>query len=81
MPTVKPDMDSLTVNVCGAVPDVGETVSHCESLAAVKLSVPPPEFDTDTDEPGGLAEPTVPSAEIVDGLTARIGEVDVVIVA
>jgi hypothetical protein len=44
-------------NVCGAVPLAGETLNHVESVAAVKLSVPPPVFETLTLCAAGFAPP------------------------
>jgi hypothetical protein len=41
-------------NVCGAVPLLGATDSHEESLLAVKLRLPPPVFVTLTEEAAGF---------------------------
>jgi hypothetical protein len=44
VPAVKDPRLAETCNAWGAVPLAGETLNHPESLAAVKLSVPPPVF-------------------------------------
>jgi hypothetical protein len=58
--------------VCGAVPLVGVTVSQGESLAAVKESVPDPEFDTSTESALGFEPPNVALNVTVDSETARV---------
>ena len=57
MPTGSAPVAALICNVCGAEPLVGVTVSHGESLAAVKVSVPPPVFETVTGAAAGFAPP------------------------
>jgi hypothetical protein len=49
VPTAKLRSTDVTVNVPGVVPLAGATISHLESLVAVKLSAPPvPVFVTFT---------------------------------
>jgi hypothetical protein len=63
-----------TCNVCGAVPLVGETVSHEESLLAVNERVPPPVFVTLTEEAEGELPPSVALKLRVVGETDRTGD-------
>ena len=51
-------MDEICID-CGAVPPVGVTASQEESLPAVKVSVPVPEFVTLTDCDEGFVPPCV----------------------
>ena len=46
VPAASPVVLAVTVSVCGASPEPGETLSHGASPLAVKLSVPPPSFAT-----------------------------------
>jgi hypothetical protein len=66
-------MLAITCNVCGALPDVGEAVSHGESLVIVKDSVPKPVLLTLTFPAAGLAPPwtALKDSEVV--LRVRIG--------
>jgi hypothetical protein len=77
-PTGRPATVELTVRVCGAVPLVGETESQLESDAAVKESVPEPEFVTDSEPGVGSGPPCVVVNDRLGGETARIGCVAVV---
>jgi hypothetical protein len=62
------------VNVCGAAPLAGETISHGESLMAVKLKVPAPLFVTFTIAAGGfVADPVVPTKDSVITESFRAG--------
>jgi hypothetical protein len=75
VPTGRAPSIALICKVCGAVPLVGVTVSHGESLAAVKVSVPPPIFETVTEAGAGFAPPctVVKDSEAAD--RERIGAV------
>ena len=46
MPCARPLELAVTCKASGAVPVVGETVSHAESVDVVKLRTPPPELAT-----------------------------------
>jgi hypothetical protein len=58
---------------------IGLTVSHGESLLAVKLRVPVPRFATEMVEDDGFADPTVAPRAIDVGLTLREGVEDVTV--
>jgi len=62
-----------TCKACGAVPLAGVTVSHDESLAAVKLSVPVPVFVTFAVWDVGFAPPCVALNVRVRGETDKTG--------
>jgi hypothetical protein len=48
-PATSDPTEAVTCNVAGAEPEAGDTVNQAESFDAVKLSVPPPAFVTETD--------------------------------
>src|ERR1700722_4500099 len=72
-PTGRGLTDAMICKACGAVPLVGVTVSHGESLAAVKVSVPPPAFETVSEAAAGFAPPcaAVNDSEVAE--TERTG--------
>jgi len=42
VPAANPLTVAATARLCGAIPEMGETLSHAASVAVVKFSVPPP---------------------------------------
>ena len=76
-PMYVPETNPLTLgDICrvwGAVPLVGRTTSHDMSLEAVKLRVPVPTFDTETEAGAGFEPPCVAVNESVAGETERAG--------
>ena len=73
VPAVSVPTVAETCKVCGAVPLVGVTASHDESLAAVKLSVPVPVFVTFAVWDVGFVPPCVALNVRVRGETDKTG--------
>ncbi len=71
-----PDTEAVTCKAWGAVPLVGSTESQAESLAAVKLSVPPPPLVTFSEAGVGSDPPWLALNDKLDGETERTGWVE-----
>jgi hypothetical protein len=68
-------IEAANETFCGAVPVVGETVSHAASLEAEKVSEPVPVFETAKLTGWGSEPPASAPMFTTVGVTARTGVV------
>src|SRR3954452_1184392 len=73
VPAPRPEMLGVTVSVCGAVPEAGDTVIHVASSEAVNDSVPAPVLDTSIVLAAGSVPPAVAENDRLDGETPSTG--------
>ena len=77
MPALNPAGETETVRVEGAVPDVGDTLSHA-ALLTVAVQLPPFVISTDCD--AGAGPPAVAANCRLDGETAIVAGTGTMIV-
>ena len=73
VPALKPEIAAVTITAPGAVPLVGESVSHAALDEAVQFNVPPPELEMFNACVAGLLPPCMPLKVRLVGLQTIVG--------